>query len=66
MTNIAEELRCPDSRSTWYCDVAICNLNDKICVVESGCTCPYYDEWKQEQEEANNEKGLTTHAHDVL
>jgi len=48
-TMLDDDFSCPDSRRSWYCDVALCNLNDKICLLESGDKCPYYEEWLEEQ-----------------
>ncbi len=44
----SDELICPDSKRTWYMDVALCNLNDKYCLLESGDECPYYEEFLKE------------------
>jgi len=44
-----DELICPESKRTWYSEVARCNLNDKYCLLETGDTCPYYEEYLEEE-----------------
>ena len=47
--------RCPDARTSWYQDVDLCNLNDKVCLLEAGDRCPYYEEYLEElKKEKNN------------
>ena len=48
-----EELICPDSKRSWYSEIALCNLNDKYCLLETGNDCPYYQEWLEEQKEVD-------------
>ena len=50
-----DEPRCPDA-STKYFEVTVCNLNDKMCVRESGWDCPYYNEWLEELKKEEEDK----------
>lgn len=43
-----EKLICPDSRKSWFSEVALCNLNDKYCLLEEGLTCVHYEDWLKE------------------
>ena len=45
-----KEFICPESKQTWYSEFTRCNLNDKICLLETGEECPYYQEFKEEFE----------------
>ena len=54
MTKKNPKPRCPDAKTGWYSDMDICTLNSKLCVLESGEKCPYYEEWLKEE---NNEYG---------
>ena len=38
-------LVCPDSRMLYGYEYRLCNLNDKICELETGLPCPYYEEF---------------------
>lgn len=45
------EFICPESRRPWYSEVAMCNLDDHICLLEAGKECEYYQEFLQEVED---------------
>ena len=42
--------RCPEVRRSWYNGVDLCNLNDKICLLEGPNECPYYNDYLKEVE----------------
>jgi len=43
-----EKFSCPESKQIVYYPVPRCNLNDKLCVLESGYSCPYYKDYLKE------------------
>ena len=51
-----EKPACPESYSSWYNDVRLCNLkgHKTICLLESGNTCDYYEELLKEEENGQN------------
>ena len=55
-----EQSKCPESKQTVFYPVARCNLNDKICLLESGNKCSYYEEYleqlKKETEDVKEQK----------
>jgi len=57
MNNLEERPKCPDAKVSWYNGMWICNLNGKLCLLESGEECPYYEEYLEElnKEEQNVE-----------
>mgnify|MGYP001581894611 CR=1 FL=1 len=45
MERVRAEQRCPGSIQTVFYSVARCNLNDRICLLELGGVCHYYEDW---------------------
>ncbi len=48
---IEEKPKCPDARHSWYNGMALCNLNDKMCLLEGDNECPYYEDYLKELKE---------------
>lgn len=48
MATLIKGIRCPDARRAF--DLDVCNLNDKICLLEGGEKCPYYEQFLVEAE----------------
>ncbi len=45
---MTEKPGCPDAKRSWYNGVDICSLDEKICLLESGKECPYYEKYLKE------------------
>ncbi len=47
---------CPEAQKSWYDDTRICQLNrNKVCLLETGDTCEYYEEWLKEENKYNGD-----------
>ena len=49
-----EKPECPRAKKSWYDDTRLCQLSgqfsreQKICLLETGGICEYYEEWLKE------------------
>jgi len=48
MDDLEEIPKCPDAKVGWYSGMWICKLNGKLCLLEVGEECPYYEEFLEE------------------
>ena len=47
-----EKPRCPEAKTSWYRDIDLCRLNDKLCLLEeTGGKCDHYEEYLKELKE---------------
>ena len=56
---IEEKPKCPGSRRSWYNGVALCHLNDKICLLETDDTCEDYEDYLKELKEEEDGQKLS-------
>ena len=40
-----EKPKCPESKQSWYDGTRLCQVDNEICLLESGSPCPSYEEW---------------------